>query len=74
MARPYWILMVREDGQWHGPEFGDYSQKVVQEERQDWKDRGTRAKDLAICKCESGSQAAVDRKVEEFRQRNSVAA
>ena len=32
MARKYHVLMVRQDGHWNGPEFGDYDKSVVKDE------------------------------------------
>jgi len=72
MDRPYWFLMVRSDGQWHGPEFGDYDKRAVQEEQRDWKDSGTPFRDLAICKSESDDQASIDAKVAEFKAKQAL--
>lgn len=74
MARKYHVLMVRQDGHWNGPEFGDYDKSVVQDERQDKRDHDIKAKDLHILTVDGDTQAAIDAAVNEFRRTQSVAA
>lgn len=70
MARPYHVLMVRSDGQWHGPEFGDYSLSAVQAERQEYRDHYG-AKDLAIVTSPGGTQAEIIEAVSEFKAKRA---
>lgn len=43
----YYMAYVREDGEW-GPQFGDRDKETVDYEVQDWKDHGTKAKDIKV--------------------------
>lgn len=65
--KKYHVLMVRQDGSWHGPEFGDYSKAAVKEERSDYRDRGYRGKDLHILTVDGDTQAEIIEAVAEFR-------
>lgn len=69
MARKYHVLMVRSDGHWHGPEFGDYVKRDVEDEKQDYRDRGYRAKDLHVLTVEGDTQAEIFEAVAEFKQK-----
>ncbi len=67
MARPYYNLLERTDGVWY-PQFGDYSRKVVSDERRDILDGhdAPLAKDLMIVKLPNDQQAALDAKLMEL--------
>jgi len=73
MARKYHVLMVRQDGHWNGPEFGDYDKSVVKDELQDHRDHGVKAKDLHILTVDGDTQAEITEAIAEFRQTQSVA-
>ena len=50
--RIYWILLVKEEGQW-AMEFGDYSKSVVTQERRDYLDSRVefKAADVKVRAC-----------------------
>lgn len=56
MAKYFTLLQRHENGRW-GVAFGDYDREVVKEERQDYRDHGIRAKDLAIVTSEDSPEA-----------------
>lgn len=58
-SRPYYVLFVRELGQWT-QQFGDYSRATVAEERQDYRDHDCRASDLRIVRIKSDLQTDCD--------------
>lgn len=66
-VRPYYVLFVREGGQWT-MEFGDYAREVVKFEQQDWLDHFTnedrprrrRAKDTIVLELKSADQWRID--------------
>jgi len=43
----YYVLLVREDGRW-GVQFGDFSRSAVHFERDEYRDKDVRRRDLAI--------------------------
>lgn len=47
MAKRYYTLAVREDGQWTA-QFGDYDRETVQAELDDYVDHDYRKRDLRI--------------------------
>jgi hypothetical protein len=57
MARKYFTLCTRDDGGW-SPQFGDYVRRVVDDERDDYRQR-VKAKDIKIITTD-GTQAAID--------------
>ena len=59
MARRYYMLYTRDDGVW-SPQFGDYSRKVVEGEREDYRDHDCKAKDLKVVRLDSDLQADID--------------
>jgi len=70
MARPYYVLMARSDGLWHGPEFGDYSRSAVEAEKREYHDHYA-GKDLAIVTSPGGTQAEVIEAVAEFKAKQA---
>ncbi|CAM5598966.1 hypothetical protein MAUB1S_10129 [Mycolicibacterium aubagnense] len=71
MSRPkkprvYYSLLTREDGQW-APQFGDYDLDTVKFERDDYRDRGHKAKDLKIITT-TDEQADINRAVFELNE------
>lgn len=71
MARRYHILMVRSDGHWNGPEFGDYDKETVRAELQDHRDHGVRSKDLAIVTVDGDTQAEIVEAIAEFKAKQA---
>lgn len=58
MARKYHTLAVREDGRW-APQFGDYDRETVDSEREEYRDKGHKARDLRIITT-GDTQAAIN--------------
>lgn len=65
--KPYWILLVREDGKW-SVEFGDHTRSTVFFERNDYQFgyRRMALKDLHILKCSNGHFETVKTEVNEW--------
>jgi hypothetical protein len=63
--RPYYVLFVREAGQW-SYEFGDYDRRCVVSEADDWRDHYNddnsprRKKDTLILELKSADQWRID--------------
>jgi orotidine-5'-phosphate decarboxylase len=59
MARPYFMLCVREDGRW-SPQFGDYSRAVVAQEAVDsYSDYPRVARKIVRCSGDGHSDIAI---------------
>lgn len=69
MSRPYHTLLVR-DGSPGCPwsiEFGDYSMRVVKDEREDYRDQGFKASELKIITT-AEDQGAIEHEVREINK------
>jgi len=58
MSRKYYTLAILEDGIW-APQFGDYDRDCVKFEADDYKDHGTKLKDIRII-CTKDDQASIE--------------
>lgn len=72
MARRYHVLMVRSDGHWSGPEFGDYDREVVRAELEDHRDHGHLARDLKILTVNGDTQAEIIEAISEFKAKQAA--
>lgn len=77
MSKPYYILVVRNDGlekprndaDWLVM-FGDYDRETVEFELQDYRDHGARKCDLKIVKLPDATQYKINNVVEALNGRN----
>jgi len=63
----YYTLIEKTDGLW-SPQFGDFDREVVEDEKQDYIDSGSRAKNLRIIQT-SPEQEYIDRRIAMFNPR-----
>ena len=60
----YYTLIVREADGTVGPQFGDFDRQCVEDERQEYRDQGYKAKDLAILITKNATRAEIIRAFE----------
>ena len=58
MARRYYTLAVREGGRW-APQFGDYDRETVDSEREEYRHKSHKARDMRVITT-GDTQAAIN--------------
>lgn len=67
--RPYYILVVKQEGRW-GVEFGDYDRQTVEQEREDvcYQHDGPQKQNTRVVMAASSKQAAIDTAVSKLNR------